>query len=249
MIPKVIHYCWFGGKPLPSDVKKCIKSWKKLCPDYKIIRWDESNFDVNSHPFTQAAYAARAWAFVSDYVRLRVVYDNGGIYLDTDVELLKSLEPLRKYQCYIGVQQCEHLCNTGLGFGAVKSNPVVGKMLEKYNSIDFSAAQKEEIACPYLNNSVLCDMGYIYTEDSPIVINETLVLPPKYLDPIAPGDGMKFLKSDKTISIHHYSASWMGNGTKLKRRFIRLIGQEHVTKAKRIINFSLKAIGLKRETR
>ncbi len=91
MIPKMIHYCWFGGKPLPKDVLDCIKTWKKYCPDYEIKRWDESNFDVNSHPFMKAAYEAKAWAFVSDYARLKVVYDNGGIYLDTDVELLKNL--------------------------------------------------------------------------------------------------------------------------------------------------------------
>ena len=80
MIPKIIHYCWFGGKPLPKDVLDCIKTWKKYCPDYEIKRWDESNFDVNSHPFMKAAYEAKAWAFVSDYARLKVVYDNGGIY-------------------------------------------------------------------------------------------------------------------------------------------------------------------------
>ena len=84
MIPKIIHYCWFGGNPLPTDVKRCIESWKKMCPDYEIKRWDESNFDVNAHPFTKAAYEAKAWAFVSDYARLKVVCDNGGIYLDTD---------------------------------------------------------------------------------------------------------------------------------------------------------------------
>ena len=76
MIPKIIHYCWFGGKPLPKDVLDCIKTWKKYCPDYEIKRWDESNFDVNSHPFMKAAYEAKAWAFVSDYARLKVVYDN-----------------------------------------------------------------------------------------------------------------------------------------------------------------------------
>ena len=79
MIPKIIHYCWFGGNPLPTDVKRCIESWKKMCPDYEIKRWDESNFDVNAHPFTKAAYEAKAWAFVSDYARLKVVCDNGGI--------------------------------------------------------------------------------------------------------------------------------------------------------------------------
>ena len=161
MIPKIIHYCWFGGNPLPTDVKQCIESWKKMCPDYEIKRWDESNFDVNAHPFTKAAYEAKAWAFVSDYARLKVVCDNGGIYLDTDVELLKNLDSLREYQCYIGVQQAGHLCTTGLGFGATKSNPVVQQMLRKYDKIVFSEERKAEFACPYLNNAVLEELGYI----------------------------------------------------------------------------------------
>lgn len=100
MIPKIIHYCWFGGNPLPTDVKRCIESWKKMCPDYEIKRWDESNFDVNAHPFTKAAYEAKAWAFVSDYARLKVVCDNGGIYLDVDyfLALSKAYAPIQVNQ-------------------------------------------------------------------------------------------------------------------------------------------------------
>lgn len=235
MIPKIIHYCWFGGNPLPADVKQCIESWKKMCPDYEIKRWDESNFDVNAHPFTKAAYEAKAWAFVSDYARLKVVYDNGGIYLDTDVELLKNLDSLREHQCYIGVQQAGHLCNTGLGFGATKSNSVVQQMLRKYDEIVFSEEKKKEFACPYLNNAVLEKLGYVYNEDSPVDLGGTLVLPPKYLDPVAPGDGMKILRCEDTISIHHYSASWMGNKTRLKRRIIRIIGQERAIAIKKFL--------------
>lgn len=235
MIPKIIHYCWFGGNPVPADVRRCITSWKKMCPDYEIRRWDESNFNVNVHPFTKAAYSAKAWAFVSDYARLKVVYDNGGIYLDTDVELLKNLDSLRKYQCYIGVQQSGHLCTTGLGFGATKSNPVVRQMLQKYDQIVFAEERKTEFACPYLNNMVLEELGYIYNENTPIDLGGTLVLPPKYLDPIAPGKGMKFLCCEDTISIHHYSASWMGSKTKLKRRIIRTIGQKKIFAIKQIL--------------
>ena len=92
MIPKVIHYCWFGGKPLPKDVLDCIASWKKYCPEYEIRQWNETNFDLDCHPFVRSAYNAKAWAFVSDYARLKIVFDNGGIYFDTDVELLKNID-------------------------------------------------------------------------------------------------------------------------------------------------------------
>ena len=137
MIPKIINYCWFGKNPLPTSVKKCINSWKKYCPDYKIIQWDETNFDVKSNMFVKEAYEAKAWAFVSDYARLKVKYENGGIYFDTDVELVKNLDFLLKNSAYIGIQQSEYLCNTGLGFGAekgillLKSNAFVNKNNKK----------------------------------------------------------------------------------------------------------------------
>ena len=103
---------------------------------------------------------------------------------------------------------------------------MVQQMLRKYDEIIFSEERKTEFACPYLNNAVLEELGYIYNENEPVNLGRTLVLPPKYLDPIAPGEGMRLLRCEDTISIHHYSASWMGNKTKLKRRIIRFIGQE-----------------------
>ena len=97
MIPKVIHYCWFGGNEMSELEKKCIESWKTQCPDYEIIRWDETNYDVTKNLYMQQAYAAKKWAFVSDYARLDILYQHGGIYLDTDVELLQSLNTLRSH--------------------------------------------------------------------------------------------------------------------------------------------------------
>lgn len=231
MIPKIIHYCWFGGKKLPMDVVKCIESWKKICPDYKIVRWDESNFNVYENEFTKDAYENKAWAFVSDYARLKIIYDNGGIYLDTDVELVKKLDHLLSYSCYVGIQQSELLCATGLGFGAEKGNPIIKEMLEQYNDLKFNEENKEQIACPILNHEVLKRRGYVYSEEATIIDN-VLVLPPKYLDPIAPGKGMKLLTCDETISIHHYSASWMNKKTVIRRRLIRKIGQKRINQIK-----------------
>ena len=235
MIPKIIHYCWFGRNPLPRDVKKCIASWKVKCPDYEIIQWNEDNFDININPFVKSAYDAKAWAFVSDYARLKVVYDYGGIYLDTDVELLKNLDFLLKYKCYIGVQQVEHLCSTGLGFGAVKSNPVVHDMLKMYEGLIFDNTHRQKIACPYLNDHVIHNQGYSYEPTCPIELNGLLVLPEKYMDPIAPGDGMEDLLCEETISIHHYSASWMGTRTKWRRKIIIMIGQRKINKLKQYL--------------
>lgn len=230
MIPKIIHYCWFGGKELPIEVKKCIASWRKMCPDYEIIRWDESNFDVGQHPFVREAYKAKVWAFVSDYARLKVVYDNGGIYLDTDVELRKNLDSLREHGCYIGIQQNEFLCNTGLGFGATKSNPVLLKMLKSYDDLTFSPLRARELACPALNDAVIRSYGKVSNSEI-TELDEVTVYPPRYFDPY----GGENLLCEDTYSIHHYAASWTRSGNKFKRRIARLIGQNNIIHIKALL--------------
>lgn len=104
MIPKIIHYCWFGGNPLPELAVKCIESWKKYCPDYEIKRWDESNFDLKCCDYVKEAYQAKKWAFVSDYVRFKVLYDEGGLYFDTDVELIKPIDDILARGPFMGVE-------------------------------------------------------------------------------------------------------------------------------------------------
>lgn len=233
MIPKVIHYCWFGGKPLPSDVKKCIASWKKYCPQYKIIRWDESNFDINCHPFVQAAYAAKAWAFVSDYARLKVIYENGGIYLDTDVELVKGLDSLLENQCYLGVQFNGWLCATGLGFGAVPSSPVVYAMMKKYDLVEFNINKKNKLSCPWLNHEIICSLGYKNSNDI-VQLKNVTIYPPRYFDPYPSGVNKCFF-GDDTVSIHHYAASWTTGRQRIKRKIARLLGEKTVFLIKKIM--------------
>lgn len=232
MIPKVIHYCWFGGKELPRDVKECIDSWKKIAPEYEIRRWDESNFDVNSHPFMKAAYEQKCWAFVSDYARLKVVYDCGGIYLDTDVELIKSLDELLDNKSYFGIQQIDCNVASGLGFGAEKGNPVIKLMLEEYDNLTFDRERMEELACPILNTRVIESLGYRY-EDKIVKLENTTIYPPEYFDPYSAGDAKNLLNAN-TISIHHYSATWTPWKQRLKRRIVRILGQEFIRKMKTI---------------
>ena len=226
MIPKIIHYCWFGCKDLPSDAKACIESWKKYCPDYNIIEWNESNFDIECHLFVKKAYESKAWAFVSDYARLKVVYENGGVYFDTDVELLKNIDFLLKNKCYIGIQQAEQLCTTGLGFGAEKENVVVRAMLEKYNDVEFRLDNKEGIACPWLNHSVISQLGQIDFENINY-LKEITIYPPRFFDPLSAGRSRNLLCED-TVSIHHYAASWTSGVNRFKRKLIRTIGEERV---------------------
>lgn len=232
MIPKIIHYCWFGHNKLPNDTKRYIQTWMKYCPDYEIKEWNESNFDINCCKFIRQAYDSRAWAFVSDYARLKIVYEHGGIYLDTDVELLKNLDFLLDNSFFASIGQIENLCATGLGYGAEAGNPVVKRMMEIYESMDFDLEKKEEIACPYINDSVIKSFGY-KTSDEVVKVNGMTILPPRYMDPLSPGDS-KNLLCDDTISIHHYSASWTSRPNRLKRKIFDAVGQERINKIKKI---------------
>ena len=234
MIPKKIHYCWFGGNPMPNIVKKCIKSWKKKCPDYEIVLWNEENFDINCNSFVKKAHEMKAWAFVSDYARLKIVYDNGGIYLDTDVEVLKNLDELLNNKAFFGVQQCEKQINTGLCFGAEKNNDIIKKMLDIYANIKFENDKKEQFLCPILNTNVLEKIGYNYSNEIQEIKNKILIYPPKYFDPIAPGNSENLLSKD-SFSIHHYSATWTNTNNKIKRKIINFIGQKKINYIKKII--------------
>ncbi|MDE6612292.1 MAG: glycosyl transferase, partial [Muribaculaceae bacterium] len=104
MIPKTIHYCWFGRNPLPESALKCIASWRKYFPDYQIIEWNEDNFDVNAIPYTAQAYAAKKYAFVSDYARFKILYDHGGLYFDTDVEVIKPFDDILERGAFMGFE-------------------------------------------------------------------------------------------------------------------------------------------------
>lgn len=228
LIPKVIHYCWFGGKPLPTTVRRCINSWMERCPDYKIERWDESNFDINSHPFLQKAYQTGAWAFVSDYARLKIIYENGGVYLDTDVELLRNLDELLTNRCYVGVGQVEGLVNTGLGFGAVPYSPIVLAMLKQYDFVEYDASRQHDLACPYLNTMALRDAGYTCSISNIIHSDDLTIFPPRFFDPICPGEGMGNLLCDESFSVHHYSNTWGTSSERLRRRIVGFLGPKKV---------------------
>ena len=232
-IPRVIHYCWFGGKPLPRIARQCMRSWKKLCPDFEISRWDETNFDVYQHPFVASAYEAGAWAFVSDWARLKILYDHGGIYLDTDVRLLKPLHGLLDNQCYIGVQQPANLCTTGLGFGCVKSSPVVGALLAKYDNLVFNWEDAKEIACPWLNDPVIRSYGYKGDGMGDVEYLEGVtVYPCRYFDPIATGNS-KNLMCDESVSLCLYAHSWGSQKERFRRFVANLIGADRVSEIKK----------------
>lgn len=152
-IPKTINYCWFGKGKKSKLFEKCINSWKKYMQDYEIKEWDEDNFDVNQNDYCREAYLNKKWAFVSDYARLKIIYDNGGIYLDTDVEIIKSLLPIIEKGGYLGIESSGKVA-TGLGFAARKNDKTIGKMLKDYDKIHFEKDGKFDLTpCPIRNTA------------------------------------------------------------------------------------------------
>ena len=228
----MINYCWFGGAPLSASVKKNIASWKKYCPECKIIEWNEKNFDVNINSFVSEAYSAKEWAFVSDFARLYIIYQNGGIYFDTDVEIIKSIDKLFKNHAFVALQRQGMMCNTGLGFGAEPKNSVVKKMLEEYSNKKFSLTNREKMLCPILNSHAFEALGYHTLEEDRITrINSLAIYPPEYFDPFSPGFTNDLL-SNKTFAIHHYDASWEKTSRKFKRKLVNKLGQKKVNSIK-----------------
>lgn len=209
-IPRVIHYCWFGGNPKPELLKKCIKSWEKFCPSYKIMEWNESNFDVSSCPlYVRQAYEEKKWAFVSDYVRLKIVYDEGGIYLDTDVELKKCLDKMLFNKAFFGFEDGKNVA-TGLGFGAEKHTPILKELMDDYNDIAFvlpDGSHNNE-TCPIRNTKIFLKHGLKQNDQLQILDGEIKILPSIYMCPISYNTG-RYRHSLKTISVHWFSSSWM----------------------------------------
>lgn len=218
MIPKVIHYCWFGGNELPKEAKKCIDSWKKYCPDYEIIEWNESNYDLNKNDYVKYCYENKKWAFLTDYVRLDIIYENGGIYLDTDVELVKSLDDLLNNKCYIGMEQVGTV-NTGQGFGATAHNSFVKENKEYYEQNEFlndDGSFKREICVP-ITTGILIKRG-LQPKDVIQRLNDVTVYPIEYFCPKELGTN-KINITKNTYSIHHFESSWKSNN-----RILRKIG-------------------------
>ena len=215
MIPKIIHYCWFGRNPKHKLEKKCIASWKKFCPDYQIIEWNEDNYDLASAPlFVRQAIEAKKWAFATDYIRLKVVYEYGGIYMDTDVELIKPLDSLLDNKLYFGLQHSNSFISvaTGLGFGAEKHTEFLRELMAVYESEPFLLPNSEKNITPNTakEKTVFQKYGLMLEDREQFLMDVIHIYSSEYFNPIHWGEKKPNL-TEKTISIHWYSASWWDN--------------------------------------
>jgi len=227
MIPKIIHYCWFGKNPIPSVVKVCMNSWRKYCPDYQIIEWNESNFDVFDCPYSTQAYEAKMWAFVSDYARIKILYEHGGIYMDTDVELLKNIDPLLDNKAFMGFET-KLVVNSGLITGSEPKLPIMDKLIEEYQISKFKLedGSLNLTSCVEYQTTLLQRYGLV-KENKIQNVEGIKIYPIAYFSPLNHYTGAVNIK-EETYSIHRYEGTWVSEttryGYKLKWKYMNKYG-------------------------
>ncbi len=209
-IEKKIHCFWFSGEEKPEDYQRCIDSWKRICPDYEIIEWNAQNYDCRKTPFMAQALEKRKWAFVSDYARLDVVYNYGGIYLDMDVELLKRPDAWLKFDAFFNFGT-QHDIDLGSGFGSVRNNPFIGQLLELYSGQNFCDQDGMPMVWKYVQPVYIRDAFRsrgIRLDGSMQLVDDMLILPRRYHTPVDDFLFDNYVQSEDTVGIHHYNAGW-----------------------------------------
>lgn len=222
---KIIHYCWFGGKPLPKLAKKCLKSWKKYFPDYKIMLWNESNFDVNITEFSKEAYKNNNWAFVSDVARIYALKEYGGIYFDTDMIVQKNVEEIiSDCEAFAGWES-EFAVAVG-AFGAKKNHPLINKLWKFYSENEYSNENMSALAIPVLLTNIL-KLEYGLKSDhmhTQILDDKIKIFARDYFYPISCDDTPNMF-TDRTCMVHYYVGSWIDKSTKLRIKFQTTFGK------------------------
>ena len=234
MIPKIIHYCWFGGNPLPKSAEKCIASWRKFLPDYEIKEWNEQNFDVNIIPYTAEAYQARKFAYVSDYARFWVLYRYGGLYFDVDVEIIKPIDDIVARGPFMGCETesvSEAEPNSlgvapGLGLAVDPGNGLIKELLNGYEKIGFLSENKNRTVGTYktivsYTTDLLVSHGLKNTPKVQLV-DGIYIYPKEYFNPLEHINQLHI--TENTRSIHWYDGSWLPKRYRFIKTVVRILG-------------------------
>lgn len=230
-IPKIIHYCWFGRKPLPRKAQKYIESWKKFFPDYDVRQWDEDNFNVNMIPYTREAYAAGKYAFVSDYARYWILFHYGGIYFDTDVEVIASFDDIVANGPFFGIEKDREMISVapGLGMGTMPGMAFCKDMMNVFEEWNLSGTIIEHPSCQHRpvpailveETTALMEKNGFRRENLFQHVAGFNIYPCDFFDPLDDYTGKMYVTTN-TRSIHHYAKSWMSNYTPLRDRAAKL---------------------------
>ncbi|EGT3601059.1 glycosyltransferase family 32 protein [Clostridium perfringens] len=228
MNKKIIHYCWFGRTKLPDLAVKCIESWKEKCSDYEIRVWNEDNFNININSYVRQAYDNKKYAFVTDYVRLYVLYNYGGIYMDTDVEVLKSLDEFLELDAFSGFEK-EDAIPTGI-MGCKKGNLLFKELLEYYNDKSFVKENGELDLTTNVDiiTNILLNKGLVLNNETQVIEGFKL-FPKEFFCPKDYRTGNIKLTYN-TYTIHHFAGSWHSNKQKFKNKIIKILGEKRVKK-------------------
>lgn len=255
MIPKIIHYCWFGGNKKPKDVLQCIASWKKYLPNYEIREWNEENYDVNKCQYMADAYKEKKWAFVSDFCRLDVVHEYGGIYLDTDVEVVRPFDTLLEERLFCGFESrdlkqqkrwkmnLDESVNFGLCFGAEQYHPILKEMLELYETLSFynEDGTLNLLSCPVYQTQILVKFGLKQDGRTQKIIGGTAYSAEYFCPQSNLTEEMLFFTKN-TYSIHHFSNSWTDAlfKNKVRKKLLKILPFNMSDKIASAINLLLK---------
>lgn len=223
MIPKIIHYCWFGRGAMPESAKKCIDSWHEFMPDYEYKLWNEDVFDVNAVPYTKEAYEAKKYAFVSDYVRLVALHSEGGVYLDTDVEVFKPFDDLLSYDAFAGFEGSKYLPIGTCVMASKAKGQWVREMLEAYHDRHFL---KEDGSFDFTTNvqfitAKMCERGFVQNGKEQDY-KDLRVFPVDYFSPRRTTG--EYVRTENTFCDHHGMGSWTDSRGNWKVRLGRIVG-------------------------
>ena len=238
-IPKIIHYCWFGKGKKSKIIKKCMKTWNKYMPDYRIIEWNEENFNINCNQYVKQAYDNKKYAFVSDYARLYALYNYGGIYFDTDIEVVKNLDKYLENKDVYGFEK-KDIIMTGVMI-SVKNSAIIKRFLDIYDKINFI---EEDGTVNDLPNTcrfteILKEYGLNCNNERQVLKDIADIYPLEYFCAYDT-DNSHFIPSEKTLTIHHYNGSWTSKKdrleSKIKRIISKILGVKIYDKIRRIKN-------------
>lgn len=241
MISKKIHYFWVGPRPIAGKNRACIESWKKFCPDYEVIEWNESNYDITKCTYMKQAYESQVWGFVPDYARLDIIYQEGGIYLDTDVEVIRNLDGLLSCKAFMGFED-RNFVALGLGFGAEKGNPLIKQMREAYHACSFlnDDGTPNLTPSPAYTTEFLKTYG-LRTTGRRQKIQDIDIFPADYFAPLCfYNRRLKITKN--TYSIHWYHASWHTAEEKKQIRQSQRVNRIFGRHMGRVVNRGLRGI-------
>lgn len=216
IIPQRIHYCWFGRGKMSKLQKKCINSWEKFCPDYEVILWNEDNFDINSNIYTKQAYQEKRYAFVSDYARLFVLYNYGGLYFDTDVEIIKPIDRLLDNEAFTAFE-CDVAVGAGV-MGCLKGNALFKEFLDSYKDRTFitdNNTHNTEVIGKGMTK-IFINHGLVPNGLKQSVSN-CIIYPRTFFYPINVINKNQYFSEDTCI-IHYFEGSWFPEEYKRARR-------------------------------